>query len=142
MERDALITLTADIVASHVSNNSVAIGDMPNLVREVHTALAGLSAPPEPQNETRQPAVSIRSSVKPDSLTCLVCGKRHKALKRHLATTHGMTPSEYRNEFGLPVSYPMVSTVYSELRRDMAKKIGLGRKRRSPKTGSKRKARA
>jgi predicted transcriptional regulator len=141
MERDDLITLTADIVASHVSHNNVAIGDISNLVQQVHSALAGLSAPANSQEDARQPAVSIRSSIKPDSLTCLMCGKRQKTLKRHLSNAHGMTPAEYRAEFELPNSYPMTAPAYSEQRRDLAKKIGLGRKGRSRKAASKSKAR-
>lgn len=129
MDRTELVTLTADIVASHVSNNNVAISDMPVLVRRVHEALAGLSNPvPSSEPEPRQPIVSVRASVKPDSLTCLICGKKQKALRRHLGSAHDLTPDRYRAEFGLAPTYPMVAADYSKLRQELAVKIGLGRK--------------
>lgn len=131
MEKEALVTLTADIVASHVANNNVAIGDVGNLVQKVHEALSGLGQSVEPVQEARQPAVSIRSSVKPDAITCLVCGKKQKTLRRHIDNAHGLTPSEYREEFGLAPSYPMTSANYSARRSEMAKTIGLGRKKGS-----------
>ena len=128
-DQDVLVTLTADIVAAHVSNNSVAISDMPQLVRRVHDALAGLSEPGgEPAAPKKEPKVSVRSSVKPDALTCLECGRKQKTLRRHLNTAHGMTPEQYRSEYDLPASYPMTAPNYSERRREMAKSIGLGRK--------------
>lgn len=137
MDRESLLILTADIVASHVSNNSVAIGDVGNLVQGVHEALAGLEKPVEPEQEARQPAVSVRSSVKPEAIACLVCGQKQKTLKRHIGTAHGLTPAEYRTDFGLPASYPMVAPAYSARRSELAKSIGLGRKK-----GARVKARA
>lgn len=125
---EMLITLTADIVAAHVSNNPVTVADVPRLVTTVHAALKGLgSAQPEP-DELLVPAVSVRSSVKRDHLVCLEDGKRMKMLKRHLMTEHGMTPGEYRARWGLSADYPMVAPEYAETRRDLAVKIGLGRK--------------
>ena len=74
------------------------------------------------------PAVSIRSSVKRDHVVCLEDGKKMKMLKRHLMTDHGLTPDEYRARWGLASDYPMVAPDYADKRRDLAKKIGLGRK--------------
>lgn len=126
--RETLITLTSDIVAAHVSNNSVAVGDLPILISNVYQALSGLSpsepaAPPAPE-----PAVSVRSSVKHDHIVCLEDGKKLKMLKRHLATRYNMTPEQYRQRWNLPADYPMVAPAYAEKRRELAKKIGLGRK--------------
>ena len=132
---ETLITLTADIVAAHVSNNSVSVNDLPTLISNVHGALAGLNggetaeAAPAP-SEKRQPAVSVRSSVKNDHVVCLYDGKKMKMLKRHLMTDHGVTPAQYRDEFGLPATYPMVAPAYAEQRRTLAKSIGLGTKRK------------
>lgn len=126
--RETLITLTSDIVAAHVSNNSVAVGDVATLIGNVYQALAGLSpavAAPEPLPE---PAVSIRASVKPDYIVCLEDGKKLKMLKRHLMTHYSMTPEDYRERWNLPADYPMVAPNYAERRRELAKKIGLGRK--------------
>ncbi|WP_423140671.1 MucR family transcriptional regulator [Parablastomonas sp. CN1-191] len=125
---EMLITLTSDIVAAHVSNNNVAVEDVPTLITTVYGALAGLgNAAPEPE-KMPEPAVSIRSSVKPDHIVCLEDGKKLNMLKRHLSTYHGMTPDEYRARWNLPADYPMVAPNYAEKRRDLAVKIGLGRK--------------
>ena len=126
-----LMDLTADVVSAHVSNNSVAVGDLPNLIRQVHEALSSLGQPEAAaeQKQERTPAVSVRSSIKPDHLVCLECGKKQKTLKRHLQTAHGMTTAEYREAFGLKKDYPMVAPEYSQRRGDMARSIGLGRRK-------------
>jgi predicted transcriptional regulator len=124
---ETLITLTSDIVAAHVSNNDVNVADVPDLIRNIYSALAGLGAV-EAVEEKPEPAVSIRSSVKNDHLVCLEDGKKMKMLKRHLMTDHGMTPAEYRARWGLGSDYPMVAPDYAEKRRTLAKEIGLGRK--------------
>ena len=129
-QEDTLLTLTADIVAAHVSNNSVAVNDLPNLIQNVHAALSGISGRTSAPEERPQPKVSIRSSVKPDYIVCLEDGKKQKMLKRHLMTNHNMTPAEYREKWGLPADYPMVAPNYAEQRRTLAKSIGLGTKRK------------
>jgi predicted transcriptional regulator len=134
-QTETLITLTADIVSAHVSNNSVAVNDLPQLIQNVHNALNGLGNKPEEPQARPEPAVSIRSSVKPDYITCLEDGKKLKMLKRHLMTHYQMTPDEYRQKWGLNADYPMVAPNYAEQRRSLAKKIGLGTKRR--RTGRK-----
>ena len=128
-EQETLVTLTADIVAAHVSNNSVAISDIPLVIRSVHDALSGLGRTAEPEVK-QEPAVSIRASVKPDYLICLEDGKKLKMLRRHLMTHHGMTPDDYRAKWNLPRDYPMVAPNYTEKRRALAKEIGLGTKGR------------
>ena len=127
MQDDVLISLTADIVAAHVSNNMVAVGDVAQLIENVHNSLAKLHGTAT-QEETPEPAVSIRSSIKPDYIVCLEDGKKLKMLKRHLMTHYNMTPDEYRERWGLPSDYPMVAPNYAEQRRQLAKKIGLGTK--------------
>jgi predicted transcriptional regulator len=127
---DTLLTLTADIVAAHVSNNSVAVNDLPNLIQNVHQALTSISPGRSRADEKPEPKVSIRSSVKPDSISCLECGKKQKMLKRHLMTNHEMTPADYRQKWSLSSDYPMVAPNYAEQRRKLAKSIGLGTKRR------------
>jgi predicted transcriptional regulator len=127
---ETLITLTADIVSAHLSNNSVAVGEVPGLIQNVHGALVQLgSAAPEP--EVRQePAVSVRSSVKPDFIVCLEDGKKLKMLKRHLMTHYNLTPEQYRAKWNLPADYPLVAPNYADQRRNLAKKIGLGTNRK------------
>jgi predicted transcriptional regulator len=130
---DTLITLTADIVAAHVSNNSVAVNDLPQLISNVHNALSALSGAGATAEAKPEPKVPIRSSVKPDYIVCLEDGKRLKMLKRHLMTHYRMTPDQYRQKWGLPSDYPMVAPNYAEQRRTLAKSIGLGTKRRKSK---------
>ncbi|KGB53864.1 Transcriptional regulator, MucR family [Sphingopyxis sp. LC81] len=129
-DSETLVTLTADIVAAHVSNNSVAISDIPLVIRSVHEALAGLASGVEPEPEPQQPAVSVRASVKPDYIVCLEDGKKLKMMRRHLMTHYGMTPEDYRAKWILPKDYPMVAPNYAEKRRVLAKQIGLGTKGR------------
>ena len=117
-------------MAAHVSNNSVAVNDLPTLIANVHGALANLGTPVVPVVEKQEPAVSIRSSIKPDYVVCLEDGKKLKMLKRHLMTHYGMTPDDYRAKWGLPSDYPMVAPNYAEQRRTLAKAIGLGTKRK------------
>lgn len=129
--QETLITLTADIVAAHVSNNSVAVSDLPLIINSVHHALAGLGgSAPTPEPVKQEPAVSVRASIKPDYIVCLEDGKKLKMLKRHLMTHYQMTPEDYRAKWGLAADYPMVAPNYAETRRALAKKIGLGRKPR------------
>lgn len=132
---DALRVLTADIVAAHVSNNSVAVNDLPLLIQNVWGALSGLviSAAAE---EKPVPKVPVRSSVKPEYIVCLECGDRLKMLKRHLWTHHQTTPDQYRAKWGLAKDYPTVAPNYGEQRRILAKSIGLGTKRRKSGKGA------
>ncbi|MGZ3270704.1 MAG: MucR family transcriptional regulator, partial [Croceibacterium sp.] len=94
----------------------------------VFGTLAGLGQESAAPAARPDPAVSIRSSVKRDHVVCLEDGKKMKMLKRHLMTDHGLTPDEYRARWGLASDYPMVAPDYADKRRDLAKKIGLGRK--------------
>ena len=137
---DTLITLTADIVAAHVSNNSVAINDLPQLIANVHGALSTLGSGNAAPEVRAEPKVPIRSSIKPDYIVCLEDGKKLKMLRRHLMTHYGMTPDDYRAKWGLAADYPMVAPNYAEKRRALAKEIGLGTKGRGG--GRKRKAKA
>jgi predicted transcriptional regulator len=133
---ETLITLTADIVSAHVSNNSVAVSDLPLLIKNVHGALNGLGERTPEAPARPEPKVSIRSSIKPDYIVCLEDGKKLKMLKRYLMTNYSMTPDQYRERWGLSADYPMVAPNYAEQRRTLAKKIGLGTKRkRGPRKG-------
>jgi predicted transcriptional regulator len=125
---ETLVTLTSDIVAAHVSNNSVSVSDLPSLITNVYSALSGLGQTTPAPEKLPEPAVSVRASIKPDYIVCLEDGKKLKMLKRHLMTHYGMTPEQYRQRWNLPLDYPMVAPNYAATRRDLAKKIGLGRK--------------
>jgi len=125
---DSLLDLTADIVSSHVSNNSVSVGDVPTLIKTVHMTLRQLGQAPAAQPPELKPAVPIRTSIKPDYIVSLESGKKMKMLKRYLHTHYGMTPDDYRKKWGLAADYPMVAPNYAEQRKALAVKIGLGRK--------------
>ena len=126
-----LLQLTAEIVASHVSNNSVPMAELGLLIRQVYDSLAGLGRDSQVVHAERpQPAVPVRRSITPDYIVCLEDGKKLKMLKRHLKTAYNMTPEEYRERWGLAADYPMVAPNYAEQRRELAKKIGLGTTRR------------
>ena len=133
---ETLITLTSDIVAAHVSNNSVSVEEVPTLIQNIYGALAGLGAAPAVA-EKLEPAVSVRSSIKADHIVCLEDGKTFKSLKLHLMSDHGLTPAEYRARWGLPADYPMVAPAYAEKRRVIAMQIGLGRKTGQRRGGKK-----
>ena len=128
---DSLLALTADIVAAHVGNNNVSVGDVPTLIHNVHSALTALGTPASEPVVEQQPAVPVRSSVKPDYIVCLEDGKKLKMLKRYLASNFNMTPAEYRAKWKLPADYPMVAPNYSSQRKDLAHKMGLGLKKPS-----------
>lgn len=124
-----LLSLTADIVAAHVGHNRVTVAELPELIAKVHSALSGLGEEGGSSAAVEQkPAVSVRSSVKPDYIVCLEDGKKLTMLKRYLQTNYGMTPQQYRAKWKLPADYPMVAPNYAEKRRVLAKAIGLGRK--------------
>ena len=132
---DMLLTLTADIVAAHVSNNSVAVNDLPNLIANVHGALSGISSSRNAPEAKPEPKVPIRSSIKPDFIVCLEDGKKLKMLKRHLRTAYDMSPEQYRERWNLPADYPMVAPNYAKQRSKLAKAIGLGTRPRQRRRG-------
>ena len=129
-----LLAFTAEIVSAHVANNSVALGDLPQLIQEVYRTLTNLGTAPV-QQERPQPAVPVKKSVTPEYIICLEDGKKLKMLKRHLKTAYDMTPEDYRERWALPPDYPMVAPNYALHRSSLAKKIGLGTKpRKKPAT--------
>jgi predicted transcriptional regulator len=130
-DNQELITLTADIVAAHVSNNSVPTAEVASLIQSVYSALQAVGGPvPEPVAEKPKGAVTARASIKPEYLISMIDGKQYKMLRRHISQ-HGYSPESYREAYGLPRDYPMVAANYAEQRRALAHKIGLGRKPRT-----------
>lgn len=127
---DELLSLTSEIVAAHVRNNSVALADLPQLIEQVYRSLATVGAEPAAAPERPQPAVPIKKSVTADFIICLEDGKKLKMLKRHLMTSYNLTPEEYRERWSLPPDYPMVAPNYAKQRSSLAKEIGLGTRSR------------
>ena len=128
---DMLIELTADVVAAYVSNNPVPVSELPNLISDIHAALGRVGGPGESAPvEKQKPAVNPKKSIHDDYIVCLEDGKKFKSLKRHLMTHYGLTPDQYREKWGLDASYPTVAPNYAAARSQLAKKMGLGRKRK------------
>ncbi len=130
MEREKLVALTAEIVASYVSTNRVAATDLPLVVNEVFNALAG-TGQPKVEAAKPEPAVPVKKSVTPDYIVCLEDGKKLTMLKRHLRTVYNMSPAEYRAKWNLPPDYPMTAPNYAARRSAFAKQSGLGTNKRA-----------
>lgn len=127
---ETLIELTADLVAAYVSNNPVPAGELPNLIADVHAALGRVGTIEEPAPvEKQKPAINPKRSIQDDYIVCLEDGKKFKSLKRHLMTHYNMTPDQYREKWSLDPTYPMVAPNYASARSQLAKTMGLGRKR-------------
>jgi MucR family transcriptional regulator, transcriptional regulator of exopolysaccharide biosynthesis len=125
---EEILKLASDIVAAYVSNNPVAVTDLPAMIKSVHATLGGLSGVEGVDFVTSQkPAVPVKKSITPDYLICLEDGKRLKMLKRYLRSRFKLTPDQYRAKWGLPPDYPMVAANYAARRSEFAKQIGLGR---------------
>ena len=125
-----IIVLTSQIVSAYVSKNSLQASDLPALISSVYQSLKSLDQPQAAVEAAvdLKPAVPVKKSVTPEYIICLEDGKKLKMLKRHLSSSYGMTPDEYRAKWGLPADYPMVAPNYAKARSEMAVKIGLGRK--------------
>ncbi len=124
-----LLEFTTDIVAAHASNNTVSSADLPQLIQSVYNTLVGIGGETEAAGKPR-PAVAVKKSVFPDYIICLEDGKKLKMLKRHLKTAYNLSPEEYRDKWGLAPDYPMVAPNYAKTRSRLAKKIGLGTRKR------------
>lgn len=126
--RQSLLPMVTEIVAAHLSNNTVPVGEIPRLINEVYGALTGLGEGNgiTVTTTTQEPAVPVKKSVLPDHIICLEDGKKLKMLKRHLRTAYGLTPEQYREKWNLPADYPMVAPNYAKKRSSLARQIGLG----------------
>ena len=130
-DSSSYIELTANIVSAYVSNNTVVAADLPGVIHNVFDALSRASAASgQPAREELRPAVPLKRSVTPEYIICLEDGKKFKSLKRHLRTHYDLSPEEYREKWGLPHDYPMVAPNYAAARSDLAKRMGLGQRRR------------
>lgn len=144
---NSVIKMTAGIVSAFAANNTLSANDLPNLIKQVHSALSGITsgASAEAPSAPQTPAVSVRKSITPQFLICLEDGRKFKSLKRHLQTKYGLTPDAYRSKWNLPKDYPMVAPDYAASRSALAKSMGLGqggRQAAKAKTPTVRKPRA
>jgi predicted transcriptional regulator len=122
-----ILALTANIVAAHVSKNSLSTEDLPGLIRQVYQTLSTVGTVTTPV-ERPQPAIPVKRSVTNDFIVCLEDGKKLKMLKRHLKAAYNMSPEQYRERWGLPADYPMVAPNYAKKRSQLARDLGLGTK--------------
>ena len=130
---EELLKMTTEVVAAYVSNNTLATGQLGDVIHAVYNSLRGLDGQvAEVAPEVLKPAVPVRKSITPEYLVCLEDGKKLKMLKRHLRSTYDMSPDEYRAKWNLPPDYPMVAPNYASTRSALAKSIGLGRKKSEP----------
>lgn len=129
-EQIDILGLTAQIVSAHIANNSVATESLPGLIQEIYKTLSSVGKETVIVDRP-QPAVAVKKSIYPDYLICLEDGKKLKMLKRHLQTSYGISPEQYRERWSLPSDYPMVAPNYARHRSSLAKKIGLGTKSRN-----------
>ena len=127
IQNSELMSLTTDIVSAYMINNSLPPERVPDLIRNVFTALDATGGDGQDKVEPLQPAVPIKKSVFPDYIVCLEDGKKLKMLKRHLDRAYGMTPEQYREKWGLPSHYPMTAPNYAAKRSALAQQSGLGR---------------
>ena len=126
---DAILKQVTEIVTAYLSKNVLPPEEVPGLIRSVHATLGGIAGMEAPVRETREPAVPVKKSVKPDYSVCLEDGKKLKLLKRYLRARYDMSPDQYRAKWGLSPDYPMVAPNYAKARSDLAKAIGLGQVR-------------
>jgi predicted transcriptional regulator len=137
-EPQSVAKLTTEVVVAYLTRNTIAPADLGDLIGAVARALDALGRQ-QAEPAKPEPAVSVRSSIRDEHLTCLVCGKQQKILRRHLATAHQLTPDAYREQFGLRPDYPMAAPGYSRQRSEMAKQVGLGQ-RQQARRGRKRRS--
>src|SRR5437660_10233475 len=84
MAEDELLRMTAEVVSAYVSNNTLATGQLGDVIQSVYNSLRLLEGQAaEPPSEPLRPAVAIRKSVTPEYLICLADGKKVKMLMRH-----------------------------------------------------------
>lgn len=141
-DKTALLEMTAGIIANYVVNNRVAPEDLPGVISAVHGALAHVGRP-EPDDQGAAPGrltpAQIRQLITPLGIMSLIDGRRFKSLRRHV-TANGYTAESYREHFGLPRDFPMVSPDYAATRSAMARAAGLGRKKTDARPSGKGRA--
>ncbi len=127
-DEEILLSLTTQIVSSHLSNAVLPTNEVPQFIETIHTKLKELSVIGG-NNAQQKPAIPVEESITPDFIFCLEDGKKFRMLKKHLRSCYDMSPEEYRSKWGLKADYPMVAPNYAVKRQELAKLSGLGKKR-------------
>lgn len=125
-----LAEMTTRIVAAYLSRTEIGPDDLSKVISRVADGLRAIEGRSEADDAANAPIVPVDQSVTRNYVTCLLCGKKHKTLKRHLAAAHNLTPQEYRERFSLPAHHPLVAPAHSKRRSDIAHEIRLGGRRR------------
>lgn len=129
-----MMNMVSNIVAAYVSNHTIEPSALPEIIQQVQRSLYHSNSTSSFILSTPgTPAVPIAQSITEDYLICLEDGKQMKMLKRHLKTSYGMTPDQYRERWDLPANYPMVAPNYAKKRQSIARSIGLGQRRKKIK---------
>lgn len=139
--QSAMLSLTAKVVSAYVSNNPLPASDLREVIGQIHQSLSVLQSGQKELAPELVPAVPIKKSVTPDYIISLEDGRKLKSMKRYLGL-RGMTPAEYKQKWGLPSTYPMVAPNYSAARSELAKGLGLGRKKPANAPGKTQRARS
>ncbi|MCP3732490.1 MucR family transcriptional regulator [Sphingomonas sp. MG17] len=129
------VELAAELTAAWLANNNTRASteEAVAFLTAMHKTVGDLSARGSSEPDAAAapeftPAVTARKSLASrEHILSMIDGRPYRTLTRHLGT-HGLTADQYRARYNLPASYPMTAPAYSEQRREMARKIGLGRK--------------
>lgn len=130
LSKAEILSLATDVVSAYLSNTTVAVEEIPEVINRVYYAMCKLATTGVNSTNRPDPAVPVNQSIHDDYIICLEDGKQLKMLKRHLKSAYNMTPEQYRERWGLPADYPMVAPNYAKKRSSLAMEIGLGRKRK------------
>lgn len=126
---EELLDYTVHIVSQFAGTNGATPDSIVKLIGSTFEASKNVSATTAATEVVElKPAVPVKKSITPDYIVCLEDGKKMKMLKRHLMSSFGLTPDQYRAKWGLPSDYPMVAPNYAKARSDLAVKLGLGRR--------------
>lgn len=126
----------ATVVAAFAQRSDVTSDQIVELTARLLPVFNGAPAPvqtdvapiaPAPKTAAMTPAIPLDQAVTDEKVYCLCCGKGFTMLKRHLKAEHGLTEEEYRQQFNLPESFPLVAPKYSERKAAYAKQAGLGK---------------
>ena len=119
---------TTEIASAYLASNEVPSEDLPEVLKKIFLSVVDImrDANNMKHRPALTPAVPVEDSIHDDYIVCLEDGKKLQMLKRHLSTVYNMTVEQYRERWGLPADYPVVSPNYAKRRSDIAKTTGLG----------------
>jgi predicted transcriptional regulator len=122
-----LVEIAGQLIAAHATSTKLTTEELILEISKVHAALQALEAGQVVEGgEEAKPSLTVKEAFKKNEIFCMVCGKGgFKTLARHLSTSHGMKPSAYKKQFGIPSKQALSAKSYSESRKQMALDRGL-----------------